>query len=164
MPAASVHACTDITGFGLLGHASEMAAASGCSLEIDAAAVPLLEGARELVSGNVPGGGRTNRQHFGARIDDRRIRGRRAWPTCCSIRRRPAACCRDRSTAPPTRTLAALRAIGVPAAVVGDVPRRRRSADPGPLGAIPRDFAGRFGHIVRRTYKLLVAPAALSMV
>ena len=68
LPDGAVHACTDITGFGLLGHASEMAAASDCTLEIAAAAVPLLEGARELVAGNVPGGGRTNRQHFGARI------------------------------------------------------------------------------------------------
>jgi selenide, water dikinase len=64
-----VHACTDITGFGLLGHTSEMAAASGCAIEIDAAAVPLIGGARELVGGNVPGGGKTNRQHFGARIE-----------------------------------------------------------------------------------------------
>jgi selenide,water dikinase len=64
-----VHACTDITGFGLLGHASEMAVASHCSLELDADAVPLLEGARALVAGNIPGGGRTNRQHFGARIE-----------------------------------------------------------------------------------------------
>src|SRR5262245_3123615 len=32
--AGSVHACTDITGFGLIGHASEMAAASGCTIEI----------------------------------------------------------------------------------------------------------------------------------
>ncbi len=69
LPAGVVHACTDITGFGLMGHASEMAAASGCSLEIEAAAVPLLDGARDLVTGNVPGGGRTNRQHFGARIE-----------------------------------------------------------------------------------------------
>jgi selenide,water dikinase len=69
LPEAVVHACTDITGFGLLGHASEMAAASGCTLEIRASAVPLLEGARELVHGNIPGGGRTNRQHFGARIE-----------------------------------------------------------------------------------------------
>ncbi len=68
LPDGVVHACTDVTGFGLMGHASEMAAASGCSLEIVADSVPLLEGARELVSGNVPGGGRTNRQHFGARI------------------------------------------------------------------------------------------------
>ena len=63
------HACTDITGFGLLGHASEMAVASNCSLELDARLVPLLEGARELVTGNIPGGGRTNREHFGDRVE-----------------------------------------------------------------------------------------------
>ena len=34
---AQVHACTDITGFGLIGHASEMAVASGCALAIDVA-------------------------------------------------------------------------------------------------------------------------------
>ena len=62
------HGCTDVTGFGLIGHGSEMAAASGCTLEIDAAAVPLLDGALELVAGNIPGGGRTNRQHFSARV------------------------------------------------------------------------------------------------
>ena len=68
LPAGAVHACTDITGFGLLGHASEIAAASGVSLEIEAAAVPVLAGAIDLVRGNIPGGGRTNRQHFGTRI------------------------------------------------------------------------------------------------
>jgi selenide,water dikinase len=61
----AVHACTDITGFGLIGHASEMAAASGCSIEIDSRSVPLLDGARDLVTGNSPGGARTNREHFG---------------------------------------------------------------------------------------------------
>jgi len=60
----TVHACTDITGFGLIGHGSEMAVASGCSLEIVADSVPLIDGARALVSGNIPGGGRTNREHF----------------------------------------------------------------------------------------------------
>jgi len=64
----AVHACTDITGFGLIGHGTEMAAASACSLEIEAAAVPLIEGARALAPGNVPGGGRTNRDHFGGRV------------------------------------------------------------------------------------------------
>jgi selenide,water dikinase len=59
-----VHGCTDITGFGLVGHASEMAAASGCTLRIEAAAVPLLPGAVDLVEGNVPGGGKTNRTYF----------------------------------------------------------------------------------------------------
>ena len=68
MPPAAVHACTDVTGFGLLGHASEMAAASGCLLELEAAAVPLIDGARALVAGNIPGGGRTNRQHFGGQV------------------------------------------------------------------------------------------------
>ena len=65
LPADAVHACTDVTGFGLIGHASEMAAAGGCTLEIEAAAIPLLSGVRALVQGNVPGGGRTNVQHFG---------------------------------------------------------------------------------------------------
>jgi selenide, water dikinase len=65
LPADAVHACTDVTGFGLIGHASEMAAAGGCTLEIEAAAIPLLPGVRALVQGNVPGGGRTNLEHFG---------------------------------------------------------------------------------------------------
>ena len=64
--AGAVHGCTDITGFGLAGHACEMAEASGCTLEIDGASIPLLAGARELVAENTPGGGRTNREHFGA--------------------------------------------------------------------------------------------------
>jgi selenide,water dikinase len=59
-----VHACTDITGFGLIGHGSEMAVASACSLELVADSVPLIDGARQLVLGNIPGGGRTNREHF----------------------------------------------------------------------------------------------------
>jgi selenide, water dikinase len=63
-----VHACTDITGFGLVGHASEMAAASGCTLEIEASRVPIIEGALQLVPGNIPAGGRTNRDHFGAAV------------------------------------------------------------------------------------------------
>jgi selenide,water dikinase len=65
LPADAVHACTDVTGFGLVGHASEMAAASRCTFEVEAAAIPLLPGVRALVKGNVPGGGRTNAEHFG---------------------------------------------------------------------------------------------------
>lgn len=63
-----VHACTDITGFGLLGHASEMATASGVSLELDAAAVPLIDGVLELVAGNKSGGLNSNRAHFAAGV------------------------------------------------------------------------------------------------
>jgi len=68
LPGGVVHACTDITGFGLIGHASEMAAASHCSIEIEAGRVPLLESARELAPGNSPGGARTNREHFGGGV------------------------------------------------------------------------------------------------
>ena len=52
----AVHACTDVTGFGLLGHASEMAIASGVSIAIDAAAVPVIEGVLPLVAQNKSGG------------------------------------------------------------------------------------------------------------
>ncbi len=60
---AEVHGATDITGFGLIGHAREVALASGVSLRINAASVPLLAGARECVrAGFVPGGLKANRE------------------------------------------------------------------------------------------------------
>ena len=59
-----VHACTDITGFGFIGHASEMAAASQVTLSIRAADVPLFDGVRELVRKNRSGGMVSNREHF----------------------------------------------------------------------------------------------------
>jgi selenide,water dikinase len=68
LPSGAVHACTDVTGFGLAGHACEVAAASGVTLEIDAAAIPVIEGVATLVPGNIPGGGRTNAAHFGPDI------------------------------------------------------------------------------------------------
>jgi selenide,water dikinase len=59
----AVHAATDVTGFGLIGHAREMAAGSGVSLRIHAAKVPLLEGAIDCVrSGFIPGGLKNNRE------------------------------------------------------------------------------------------------------
>ena len=58
-----VHSLTDVTGFGLIGHAREMAIASGVSLRIEGARVPLLPGALECVRrGYVPGGLKANRQ------------------------------------------------------------------------------------------------------
>jgi selenide,water dikinase len=55
------HAVTDVTGFGLVGHARELAAGAGLTARIDFAAVPLLPGARELAGrGVVPGGTHTN--------------------------------------------------------------------------------------------------------
>ena len=58
----AVHAMTDVTGFGLIGHAREMAKGSGVSLRLFASRVPLLEGALECVRhGCVPGGLKSNR-------------------------------------------------------------------------------------------------------
>ena len=62
-PAFAVHALTDITGFGLVVHAHEMARASGVSLRLHASAVPLLTGALECVhAGYIPGGLKANRE------------------------------------------------------------------------------------------------------
>jgi selenide,water dikinase len=62
----AVHGATDITGFGLIGHAMEMARASGVSMEIEAARLPLLPGVTAIASQNRSGGLGTNREHFSA--------------------------------------------------------------------------------------------------
>ena len=64
LPAGHVRACTDITGFGLVGHAGEMAEASRVTLRIETASVPLLNGVLALVSGNRPGGLASNLDYF----------------------------------------------------------------------------------------------------
>ena len=57
-----MHGLTDVTGFGLIGHARELARGSGVSLRLFASKVPLLEGALECVRhGYIPGGLRSNR-------------------------------------------------------------------------------------------------------
>ncbi|WP_223068508.1 selenide, water dikinase SelD [Paenibacillus caui] len=60
-----VHACTDVTGFGLLGHASEMAKGSGTGIIISKDQVPFLPRVRELAeAGFVPGGTKNNFAHL----------------------------------------------------------------------------------------------------
>jgi selenide,water dikinase len=61
--AAGAHALTDVTGFGLLGHTHELAEASGLSAEIDAAAVPAIEGVLDLLADEraLAGGSKRNR-------------------------------------------------------------------------------------------------------
>jgi selenide,water dikinase len=61
---AEAHGCTDITGFGLLGHAREMALASGVTLEIDAAALEFLPGALEYSAAGARPGGLNNNREF----------------------------------------------------------------------------------------------------
>jgi selenide,water dikinase len=70
MVEAGAHACTDVTGFGLLGHLREMAAASGVDAEIEAGAVPVLEPAREMAAAEVvPGGTLDNLEHVSPFVD-----------------------------------------------------------------------------------------------
>ncbi|MGD8376587.1 MAG: selenide, water dikinase SelD, partial [Acidobacteriota bacterium] len=58
---AGVRACTDVTGFGLLGHLHELARASGVAARVEAARVPVLPLAREMIAaGAVPGGTHAN--------------------------------------------------------------------------------------------------------
>jgi len=65
MQEAGVHACTDITGFGFLGHTSQLVQNSGVSVEIDAAAVPLFpEAAGFAAQGLCPAGLHRNREYY----------------------------------------------------------------------------------------------------
>jgi selenide,water dikinase len=65
----ALHACTDITGFGLLGHAYEMASQSGVGMRFAAGGVPFLPGARDYAAaGAVPGGTGRNREAFAAHV------------------------------------------------------------------------------------------------
>jgi len=64
-----VHAVTDITGYGLLGHAYEMAKGSGLTLYIDVGQVPVLPGVEALIDkGMLPGGIAKNREYVGSAI------------------------------------------------------------------------------------------------
>jgi selenide, water dikinase len=66
-----VHACTDVTGFGLAGHASEMAAGSSVTIDIDTNALPAIHGVLEMASQNRSGGMTTNREHFSPGVEFR---------------------------------------------------------------------------------------------
>ena len=64
-----VHAATDITGFGLVGHASKMALGSGVTMIFEESDLPLLPGAIELCrAGMIPGGGARNREYYGPMV------------------------------------------------------------------------------------------------
>jgi selenide,water dikinase len=70
MQDAAVHACTDITGFGLLGHAAEMINGSNVGMEIFSRAVPVFPGVRDLAeSGILPAGLYRNREFRERQVD-----------------------------------------------------------------------------------------------
>jgi len=116
-----VHACTDITGFGLMGHTAEMAKGSGVGIRVSADQVPVLPRVRELAeAGNVPGGTKNNFAHvadcvtFAPSIDEIG-----QWILCDAVTSggllmSAAADCAD-------ALLAALQAAGVDARMIGEV-------------------------------------------
>jgi selenide,water dikinase len=68
--AAGLRCATDVTGYGLVGHLAEVAAASGVGAELDAAAVPLLPGARDLAAAGVATGGAARNRAFARGLVD----------------------------------------------------------------------------------------------
>ncbi|MDQ5988269.1 MAG: Selenide, water dikinase [Syntrophus sp. SKADARSKE-3] len=68
--ASNVHACTDVTGFGLLGHACEMIEGEAVGITIHASAVPLFPGVQELAeTGLIPAGLHRNRAFRAHQVD-----------------------------------------------------------------------------------------------
>ena len=84
--AADTSAMTDVTGFGLLGHLHEMTLASGLGAEVDAAAVPAIQGVLKLLRSDEPpiaGGSRRNREWVEPWVDwDEAVPDERRWLLC----------------------------------------------------------------------------------
>lgn len=113
-------AATDITGFGLVGHALEMAEQSGVDLVLDLDALPLLPGAWEYaLAGMVPGGASRNRHAFAARVDG--LEGLdEAWANILFDPQTSGGLLLAASPALLPRLLADLAADGVTAAIIGE--------------------------------------------
>jgi selenide,water dikinase len=116
---AAVHAATDVTGFGLLGHATEIAKASGVSLVIDTAQLPLLPGVTAIAAGNRSGGLKTNRDYFAAGVEPGAV-STEMLDVCYDPQTSGGLLVAiDRSTT--VAVLAALRTAEVAAASIGEV-------------------------------------------
>ena len=84
MAQLEVHAATDVTGFGLLGHLHYLAKASGLSARVEAAAIPVLPDAEALAdAGEVPGGTRANERFLATRVH---------WPAALPAARQTVLC------------------------------------------------------------------------
>ena len=134
---SDLHACTDITGYGLLGHGWEMAEQSGAAFHFDARAVPLLPGAsRYAAAGLIPGGTGRNRAA---------IEPHTRWDEAVGDVTRALLCDPQTSgglfaaVAPEAveRALAALAEMGVTAAVVGRVEAMDAEASAGLIVEMP---------------------------
>jgi selenide, water dikinase len=111
--AAGVHALTDVTGFGLLGHLHELCAASGLAAEVDAGAVPVIDGVLELLADPseraIAGGTRRNRayaEQFTSFAQD--VPPERRWLVCDAM-----------TSGGLLAAVPASRAARIPGAVIG---------------------------------------------
>jgi selenide,water dikinase len=117
----AVHALTDVTGFGLLGHGWEMASGSRVALRIRAAAVPVLDGIHELAArGVVPGGSKANLAWVTANL---RVAEGLAptWPIVLADAQTNGGLLAAVDPARVDALVRALRDAGVAAAAIGDV-------------------------------------------
>ena len=117
--AGAVHGATDITGFGLIGHATEMARASGVSIAIDTGRLPLLPGVTAIASQNRSGGLGTNREHFEDGVDPGTVAAEVL--DVCYDPQTSGGLLVSVDAAHVEAILAELAGCGVPAAVVGEV-------------------------------------------
>ncbi len=119
VPVGQIGACTDITGFGLAGHATEISLASGNTLEFDVDSLPVLTGAVDLAVQNLPCGGRSNQRHYDRLKVEPGVR-HELFLLCCD----PQTSGGLLFTIAPDAAdgfIAAQRAAGVPATRVGEV-------------------------------------------
>jgi selenide,water dikinase len=118
----AVHALTDVTGFGLLGHGWEMASGSGVGLRLDVAAIRVMDGVHDLAArGVVPGGSKANLQWVTPHL---RVAGGLlpTWPIVLADAQTNGGLLAAVDPARARETLAALAAAGVAeAGIVGEV-------------------------------------------
>jgi selenide,water dikinase len=127
----SVHALTDVTGFGLLGHLDSAMRASKTRARIDAAAIAVLPGVRELArEGVVPGGTRANLEFVSGRATfPEQMTGPDRLLLADAQTNGGMLASVDAKAAP--KILAALADAGAPARAIGEVVRLRRGDAPG---------------------------------
>ena len=117
----AVHALTDITGFGLIGHAREMALGSNVSLRIYASRVPVLDGALECIrAGNIPGGLKANREFAECVVEYEQEIGEE-WKTLLFDPQTAGGLLISVAAEDASGLLRALNAAGVPAVEIGEV-------------------------------------------
>ena len=115
----AVHGATDVTGFGLAGHLTEMARASRVSMTVDVARLPLLTGVAAIASGNRSAGMQTNRDHFAGGVDSGGIA--EAIVDVCYDPQTSGGLLVSVDPARSESLAAALAAAGVPVVDVGEV-------------------------------------------